>query len=60
MEGYYKFVNGEWAHAPNGIILPYTNELTMDNEVMGANGWKWYDDEPEKLETFKVTGTTLT
>ena len=47
MEGYYKIVNGEWAYAPNGIVLPYTTEPTIDKEVMEANGWEWFNEAPQ-------------
>lgn len=47
MEGYYKFVNGEWAYAPNGIILPYTTEPTLDPIILNDNGWFWYETNPD-------------
>lgn len=47
MKGYYKFVNGEWVCAPNGIILPYTTEPTLDPKIMEENGWVWLDKKPE-------------
>jgi hypothetical protein len=47
MEGYYKIVNGEWAYAPNGIVLPHTSEPTIDKEVMEANGWEWFNEAPQ-------------
>jgi len=47
MEGYYKFVNGEWICAINGIILPYTTEPTLDPIIMEENGWMWYEDMPD-------------
>jgi len=48
-EGYYKFVNGEWAKAPNGIILPGTTEATLDPKVMEENGWVWYSVSPAEI-----------
>ena len=44
--GYYKFVNGELVYAPNGIILPYTTEPTLDPQIMEDNGWEWYNETP--------------
>lgn len=44
--GYYKFVNGEWTYAPNGIILPNTTEPTLDPVIMEENGWHWYETKP--------------
>lgn len=49
MEGYYKYVNCEWTMAPNGIILPYTTEATMDPVVLNENGWYWYDEQPTHI-----------
>ena len=46
-QGYYKFVNGQWACASNGIILPNTTEAKLDPTIMEANGWVWYDDMPD-------------
>jgi len=45
-EGYYKKVNGEWVHAPNGIVLPYTDTPTLDKEIMEADGWVWLTEKP--------------
>jgi len=44
--GYYKFVNGEWAKAPNGIILPNTTEPTLDPVIMQENGWVYCEAKP--------------
>lgn len=49
MEGYYKFLNGEWVCAINGIILPYTTEPTLDLQIMEENGWEWYDESPTEI-----------
>ncbi len=50
MKGYYKFVNGEWICAINGIILPNTTEPTLDSIIMEANGWIWMEEKPNEIE----------
>lgn len=49
MEGYYKFVNGEWVCAINGIILPNTTEPTLDPDILKENGWVWYESDPTQI-----------
>ena len=47
--GYYKFVNGEWVRAANGIILPHTTEATTDPKILEENGWEWFDEIPTNV-----------
>ena len=48
-QGYYKFLNGEWVMAVNGIILPNTTEPTKDPEVLEKEGWIWLDSTPTEI-----------
>ena len=48
MEGYYKFVNGEWAGCPNGIILPNTTEPTLEPAILEAEGWIFMVEKPSE------------
>lgn len=48
--GYYKIVNGEWAFAPNGIILPNTTVPTIDPKILQEHGWQFFEFSPINQE----------